>query len=170
MRVIDAAVTGSQRQVHARIVLRRKLRRHQLLGAAQHERADAPAQTSSRRRGVRRVLAGFRRASVQVTERTGGREQTVRHNRQQRPQLHEVVLDGRAGHRNLGACGHCAGDGPGTSAGVFDELRLVQQERTPAFGGGLLTRGTASALVNGVLVNSTAQRAGVTGVGLLIHA
>ena len=119
---------------------------------------------------MRRVLAGFRRASVQVTERTGGREQTVRHNRQQRPQLHEVVLDGRAGHRNLGACGHCAGDGPGTSAGVFDELRLVQQERTPAFGGGLLTRGTASALVNGVLVNSTAQRAGVTGVGLLIHA
>ena len=80
VRVIDAAVTGSQRQVHARIVLRRKLCRHQLLGAAQHERADAPAQTSSRRRGVRRVLTGLRRASVQVTERTGGGEQSVRHN------------------------------------------------------------------------------------------
>ena len=161
MRVIDAAVTGSQRQVHARIVLRRKLHRHQLLGATQHERADAPAQTSSSRRGVRRVLAGLRRASVQVTERTGGGEQAVRHNRQQRPQLHEVVLNGRAGHRDLGAGGHRAGDGPGAGAGVFDELRLIQQERTPAFGGGLLAR---------VLVNGAAQRAGVAGVCVLVHA
>ena len=161
MRVIDAAVTGSQRQVHARIVLRRKLRRHQLLGAAQHERADAPAQTSSRRRGVRRVLTGLRRASVQVTERAGGGEQTVRHNRQQCPQLHEVVLNGRAGHRDLGAGGHRAGDGPGAGAGVFDELRLVQQECAPAFGGGEFARG---------FVNGAAQRAGVAGVCILVHA
>ena len=161
MRVIDAAVAGGQRQVHARIVLRRKLRRHQLLGAAQHERADASAQTSSRRRGVCRVLTGLRRASVQVTERAGGGEQAVRHNRQQRPQFHEIVFNGRAGHRNLGAGGHCAGDGPGAGAGVFDELRLVQQERTPAFGGGLFTR---------ELVNGAAQRAGVAGVCVLVHA
>ena len=94
---------------------------------------------------MRRVLTGLRRASVQVTERTGGGEQAVRHNRQQRPQLHEVVLNGRAGHRDLGAGGHRAGNGPGAGAGVFDELRLVQQERTPAFGGGLL----AGEFVNG---------------------
>ena len=94
---------------------------------------------------MRRVLAGLRRASVQVTERTGGGEQAVRHNCQQRPQLHEVVLNGRAGHRDLGAGGHRASDGPGAGAGVFDELRLVQQERTPAFGGGLLACG----IVNG---------------------
>ena len=94
---------------------------------------------------MRRILAGFGRAGVQVAEGAGGGEEPVRHNRQQRPQLHEVVLQGRAGHGDLGARGHGAGDGPGAGAGIFDELRLVQQERAPAFGGGLLARG----IVNG---------------------
>ena len=140
MRVVDAAVAGGQRQVHAHIILRRKLRRHQLLGAAQHERPDAPAQASGRGGRVRGVLTGFGRAGVQVAEGAGGGEEPVRHNRQQRPQLHEVVLQGRAGHRNLGARGHGAGDRPGAGAGIFDELRLVQQERAPAGGARALLR------------------------------
>ena len=45
-------------------------------------------------------------------------------------------------------------------------MRLVQQERTPAFGGGLFAR----ELVNGALIYGAAQRVGVAGVCVLVHA
>ena len=125
--VIDPAMFGRERDLDDLLLLGGQLAGHRVLGAPQHDRPDPPPQ---RVEALRRGAALDRPPEV-LGKRGRPREQPRRDDRQQRPQLHEVVLHGRAGDGEFG---------PGRQQPralidlrlvVLDELRLVEHERRP---------------------------------------
>ena len=150
---------GIQRNINAHIVLLRQLSSHHLLGAPQHERAH-PAAQARHRIGV---LPRLGRACVQVTERPGGREQPVSHNRQDRPELHEVVLHGGAGDRQLKIGWKCPRRLPRAGGCVLHKLRLIQNQRAPPGGR------HAGGFFGGSLPAAFLQELPVLGVARLIN-
>ena len=92
------------------------------LGAAQHEVADAAAETSSGGRVFGRILAA----------ETGlGAEEAGLRKGEEAPEIKETIFDGRAGERDAVRGGDGARDGGGLARRVFDELSFVENDRIP---------------------------------------
>lgn len=89
--VVDGPVPRVQVDGEHLLHLRRQLGGDGLLGAAQHERSDAPAQ-GREALGVPGVLD---RLGPLVLEQGRARVQPGGHDGQQRPQVHQRVLEGR---------------------------------------------------------------------------
>ena len=100
---------------------------HLFLGPPQHQRPDPASQPGQ----LLAVVAALDRPRVVLGEPGRAGEQPRRHDRQQRPQLHQVVLHRRAGDRELERRGQLPGALVGLGLVVLDELRLVQDEPGP---------------------------------------
>ncbi len=97
MGLVDLAVPRVQVDLEHLLLLGREVGGHEFLGAALDQRLDPPPEL-----GEQLGLAVFLdRAGVVVAEPRRAGEQPRRGDRQQRPQLHEVVLHGRSGDGQL---------------------------------------------------------------------
>ncbi len=128
--VVDVPVhrVGLERQ-HLDL-LRRQVERHLLLGAAQHERPDASTQEVEQLGS----LARLDRLAVALREDVGTRVEAGRGEREQRPEVHEGVLEGRARHRHGEGSSEPAHREVGLGLPVLDELGLVEDDPGPPHG------------------------------------
>ena len=92
------------------------------LGAAQHEVADAAAETSS----GGRVFGGILAAETGL-----GAEEAGLRKGEEAPEIKETIFDRRAGERDAVRGGDGARDGGGLARRVFDELSFVENDRIP---------------------------------------
>ncbi len=125
--VVDLAVCGVEVEPDDGFLLRRQVVGDLILGAPQHDRLEPPAQ-DPQPLGIgavldryREVLAELLRAAVQA-----GRDE-----RDQRPQLHHVVLHRRTGDGELERCGQPPGGLVRLGVMILDELRLVEDRAVP---------------------------------------
>ena len=109
------------------LLLGRQVGGHQLLRAALDERLD-PAPQAGEPLGV---AAALDRPRVLLGEPLRIGEQPGRRDRQQRPQLHQVVLHRGAGDRQLERRRQLADALVGLGLVVLDELRLVEDQAGP---------------------------------------
>ena len=121
--LVDHAVPGMQIHLEHLLLLGGQVRGHLLLRAPHDQRPDPAAQLREQLWPV----AVLDRPGVEVAEPARVREQPGRGDRQQRPELHQVVLHRRAGDRELERRGQLPGALVGLRLVVLDELRLVQQ-------------------------------------------
>ncbi len=128
--VVDPAVPGSQAYVEHLLLLLGELRGHEVLGAAQHERPDPAPEPLE---GLR-VTEALDRVGDQLDEALRVGVQARRHDRQQRPQLHQPVLHGRAGQRDPEGYVEAADRLVGLAEVVLHGLRLVEHQTAPLEG------------------------------------
>jgi len=130
LAVVDRAVPRVQLDFEDVLHLRREVRGDLLLGAAPHQGAD-PTPQRGELLGVALPLDG---GPVDIGEPRRAGEQAGCDDREHRPQVHEAVLERRAGDGDL----HRSGQAPGALVGlglvILDELRLVEHQRTPRQG------------------------------------
>src|ERR687889_2780779 len=122
--LVDAAVARVELHLEELLLLCRQVSGHLLLGPPFDQWLD-PSPQPGQQLGVGLFLDG---AGVVLAEPGRTREQARRRDRQQRPQLHEVVLHGGTGDRQLERSRQlaCALVDPGLV--ILDELRLVEEQ------------------------------------------
>ena len=127
MGVVDAAVARREVDLEHLLLLGRQVGGDQVLGASQQERPDPPAEA------LERLLVAFllHRVGDQLLESRRVGVETRRHDREQRPQLHQPVL-----HRGAGQGEPEVGADPaygliGLRRVVLDRLRLVEHQPAP---------------------------------------
>ena len=125
--VVDRPVPRVQVDREHLLHLRRQLGGDGLLGAPQHQRTDAPTQ----RREPLGIPAVLDRLGPQLLEQRRPRVQPGRHDRQQRPEVHQRVLERGAGDGELRARREPAHRLVGLGLVVLHELRLVEHHRSP---------------------------------------
>jgi hypothetical protein len=108
--------------------------RDEVLGAAQHEGPDARAEPPQRCF----VAVLLHRAHDDLAEAASSGVEAGRGEREQRPQLQQPVLEGRAGDGEAEVGVDRARGGIGLALVVLDLLRLVEHETAPVPGGELL--------------------------------
>ena len=130
MRLVDPPMPGVQLDLDDLLLLGRQLGCDALLGAAQHQRADPPAQLAQ----SNRVLAALDRSPVVLRETIRIREKPWRGDREQCPEVHQAVFQRGAGDRQLERGRDAAGALVGLGAVVLHELCLVEDaaRTTPA--------------------------------------
>jgi hypothetical protein len=127
MRLVEPLVPRVQLDLDHLLLLRRQLGRHDVLGPAQHDRPDPPPQLGQ----PGRVALPLDRPPVVLREPVSGREQAGGGDGQQRPQVHQAVLQRGAGDRQFERSRDPAGTGMGLGPVVLDELGLVEHQTRP---------------------------------------
>ena len=127
-RLVDLAVLRMQVDLQDLLLLGGQVGGHLFLGAPPDERLDPPLELGQ----ALAVALSFDRPGVVVAEPVRAGEQPGSRDRQQRPQLHQVVLQRRARDRDLHRGRQPAGALVDLRLAVLDLLRLVQQQSGPA--------------------------------------
>ena len=127
VRVVELAVARMQLHVEGLLLLGGEIRGHQLLRAALEQRLDPAPQACE----PLAVAAALDRPRVLLGEPLRVGEQPGRGDRQQRPQLHQVVLHRRSRDRQLERRGQLADAAVGLRLVVLDVLRLVEDQPRP---------------------------------------
>ena len=125
--VVELAVGRLELHLEDLLLLGRQVLRHELLGAAQHERAHAAAQG----RHPLGVLPGLDGGHVGLAEPAVAREQARHDDAQQRPQVAEGVLHRRAGDGQPEGGAQVAGHRVHLRGAVLQELCLVEDHPAP---------------------------------------
>ena len=125
--VVDVPVHRVRVEGHDLDLLGWQVDRDLLLGAPQHERADAAAQQVEQLGPLAGLdgLAVVLREDVGTGVEAGGRE------REQRPEVHEGVLERRAGDGNGERCAEPTYREVRLGLPVLDELRFVEHDPAP---------------------------------------
>ena len=116
-----------QFHAHHGFHLGRQLRRHQCLGAAQHERCDAGAQLGQ----PPGVTLFFHGVAKQLAKPLLAAQKTGHQEVEQAPDLAQVVFHGRARQAQPVPRLQCRHHLRHVGAGVFDVLCLVQHHQMP---------------------------------------
>ena len=129
--LVDRAVPRGQHHLEDLLLLGRQVARDVLLGAAQQERPDPPAEP---RRAPPRSPSRSTGLATVSGEALRPRVEPGRHDRQQRPQLHQPVLHRRAGQRQPERYVEPPHGLVGLALVVLDGLRLVEDQAAPGPG------------------------------------
>ena len=124
VRLVDPLVLRVELDLEHLLLLGRQLRRDAFLGAAQHQRPDPPTQLAQPIASLPRSIG----PAVVLGEPVRDREKPRRRDREQRPQVHQAVLQRRAGDRQLERRRQPAGALVGLGLVVLDELGLVEDQ------------------------------------------
>ncbi len=129
--LVDPGVAGAELDLDGLLGLGRQLGEHRVLGAAAHERGDASPEGGEQLGG----LAALDRLAVGLAEPLRVGVEAGSGDRQQRPQVHERVLERGAGDGDLGGGVEAADALVGLALVVLDELGLVEQQELPVVAG-----------------------------------
>ena len=125
--LVDAHVACAQLDIDGLLHLGGQLGQHLVLGASPHQGRDPSSQRVEPVRGPT-ALDGL---SVHLGETSGVGVEPGGHDRQERPQIHQAVLDRGAGDGELGGRLEATDALVGLRRVVLDELRLVEDQHLP---------------------------------------